>query len=122
LASLFEFGTQGLIHSLEGQDGRHAGQIEAVLEEPPDLSEPDQVVVAVATGAALAASWVDQPPSFVEPKILGSVSHQFGGYGDPVEAMAPIGTLIGPRRLLVPRRSCKTTCIGHGLQGIKNLK
>jgi hypothetical protein len=108
------------VGGLEGPDSSDAGQIEAVVEEPADLSEADQVVVAVATGAALAASWTDQAPSLVEPEILGSATHQFGGYGDPVEAAGPIGTLVGPRRP-DPRRFCKATCIRHGLQGITNL-
>jgi hypothetical protein len=73
-----------LVGGLEGQDGRDAGQIEAVVEEAPDLSETDEVVVAVAAGTTLATGRIDQAPGLVEPEVLGSTAHQFGGYGDSV--------------------------------------
>ena len=115
-----ELGLELSVRGLEGQDGRDAGQIKAVVEEPADLSEADEVVVAVATGATLAAGWIDQAPGLVQPEILGSAAHQFGGYGDPVQAQSCIGTIIRTRRSTL-RKFSETTCLGHGLQGITNL-
>ena len=120
LARLVEFSLEGLVGGLECQDGSDAGQIEAVFEEPADLSEPEEVVVAVATGATLAAGRIDQAPSLVEPEILWSAAYQLGCYGNAVETPARVGTVVLPRRS--PRWNLgKTTCIGHGLQGITNL-
>ena len=59
LAGVVEFDLQGLVGGLEGQDCSDPGQIEAVVEEPADLPEADEVVVAVAAGATLAASRSD---------------------------------------------------------------
>ena len=120
MPGLVELGLQFSVRGLESQDGSDPGQIESVVEELADLPEADEVIVAVATSATLAAGWIDKASSLVEAKVLGSTAHQLGGYGDPVEATGPIGTLIGPRRP-DPRRFCKTTCIRHGLQGITNL-
>lgn len=97
-----------------------AGQIESIIEEPTDLSEADEVIVAVATGAALATGWVDEAPGLVEPEVLGSASHQLGCYRDSVQAQVRIGTPIGLSRSAL-RKFCKTTCVGHGHQDITNL-
>jgi len=70
---------QVLVGGPERQDGRDAGQIEAVIEKPPDLSEADKVIIAVTTGATLASGRVDQAPGLVEPEVLGSAAHQLGG-------------------------------------------
>jgi hypothetical protein len=105
---------------LEGQDGSDPGQIEAVVEESADLSEADEIVIAIATGASLAAGWIDQTPGLVEPKVLRGAAYQFGRYGNAVQAPVRIGTLSVPRRL-VRGKNVKTTCIGHGLQDITNL-
>jgi hypothetical protein len=86
-----------LVDGLKGQDGSDAGQIEAVVEESADLSEADEVVIAVATGPTLAAGWIDEAAGLIEPEVLGSAAHQFGCYGDSVEALGRIGTLILPR-------------------------
>jgi len=117
---LVELGLQFSVGGLEGQDGSDPGQIEAIVEEPANLSEPDEVVVAVATGATLAAGWIDQAPGLVQAKVLGSAAHQFGGYGDPVQAQSCIGTITRTRRSTL-RKFSETTCLGHGLQGITNL-
>jgi hypothetical protein len=109
-----------LIGGPEGQDGSDASQIEAVVEELTDLSEADEVVVTVATGTALAASWIDQAPSLVEPEILGSAAHQFGCYRDSIQATVRIWTFIRHRRSAL-RKFSKPTCIGHGHQDITNL-
>ena len=95
---LVEFSLQGLVGSLEGQDGSDASEIDAVVEEPADLTQPDEVVVAVSAGAALAAGRSDQATGLVEPQVLGSTAHQFGRYRDPVQASARIRTVIPPRR------------------------
>jgi hypothetical protein len=120
LASPVELGPEVLVDGLEGQDGSDTGQIEAVVEEPADLSKADEVVVAVATGATLATGGIDQAPGLVEPEVLGGAAHQFGCYGDSVQAPGRIGTLIVPRRS-ARRRFTKNTCTGHGHQGITNL-
>ena len=104
----------------EGQDCSDASQIEAVVEELTDLSEADEVVVAVAAGATLAAGWIDQAPGLVEPEILGSAANQLGCYGDSVETPIRIRTLIVARRS-ARRKFVKTTCTGHGHQDITNL-
>jgi hypothetical protein len=114
-------GSEVTVGGLEGQDSGDAGQIEAVIEEPADLSEADEVIVAVATGAALAASWADQAPGFVETEVLGSAAHQFGGYRDSVESPGCIGPVSRNRRSAL-REFIGTTCFGHGLEGITNLK
>jgi len=119
-AGVVEFNLEGLVGGLEGQDGSDAGEIEAVIEEPADLPEADQVVVAVSAGATLAAGRCDQAPGLVEPEVLGSAAHQIGRYRDAVEAATRIGTVILPRRSALGNLG-KTTCIGHGLQGITNL-
>ena len=98
MSGLVELGFEFSVRSLEGQDGSDAGQIEAVVKEPADLSEADEIVVAVATGTALAASWADQSPGFVEPEVLWSAAHQFSSYGDSVQAQRSIGTRNGLRR------------------------
>jgi hypothetical protein len=113
-------GLEFLIDGLEGQDGSDPGQIEAVVEEPADLSEADEVVIAVATGATLAAGWVDQAPGLVKPQVLGSATHQLGRYGYSVQAPSHIGTVVLLRRSPM-RKSVRTTCIGHGPQDITNL-
>jgi len=120
LARVVEFDLEGLVGGLEGQHGRDAGQIEAVVEEPADLSEADEVVVAVATGATLAAGRIDQAPSLVEPEVLWSAAHELGRHRDAVEAPARIGTVVLPQRSAL-RNLGNSTCIGHGLQGITNL-
>jgi hypothetical protein len=97
LAGLVELGLQFLVDGLEGQDSSYAGQIEAIVEEPADLSEADEVVVAVATGATLATGRIDQASGLVEPEVLGSTAHQLGCDRDSVQAPARIGTRIGPR-------------------------
>ena len=91
LAALLELGLQGLVLDLEGQDGSDAGQVEAVVEKPPDFSETDKVVVTVATGAALAAGRIDQTPGLVEPEVLRGAPEQLGGRGDSVQALDRTG-------------------------------
>jgi hypothetical protein len=120
LAGLVELGLQLSVDGLEGQDGSDAGQIEAVLEEPADLPEADEVVVAVAAGTTLATGWIDEAPGLVEPEVLGSAAHQFGGYGNSVQAPGRIGTPLVPRRSAL-RKFVGTPCIGHGCQDITNL-
>ena len=93
MTGVVQFDLQGLVGGLERQDGSDAGQIEAVVEELADLSEADEIVIAVAAGAALAAGRTDQAPSLVEPKILWSATHQLGRYRDSVQAPVGIGTL-----------------------------
>jgi hypothetical protein len=73
LAGLVELDLQFLVHGLQGQDGRDASLSEAVVEEPADLSEADEVIIAVATGPTLAASWIYQAPGLVEPEVLGAL-------------------------------------------------
>ena len=119
MAGLVEFRLEGLVGGLEGQYGSDASQVEAVVEESADLAEADEVVVTVATGATLAAGRIDEAPRLVEPEVLRGAAHQFGGYGDPVEAPAGIGRSSSPGDRLL--EFGKTTCIGHGLQGITNL-
>ena len=97
----------------EGQDGSDASQIEAVVEELTDLSEADEVVVAVTTGTALAAGGIDQAPGLVEPEVLGSTAHQLGCYGDPIQTPVRTGTAVRPCRLSLGK-FVKTTCTGHG--------
>jgi hypothetical protein len=109
-----------LVGGPEGQDGSDASQIEAVVEELTNLSEADEVVVAVAAGATLAAGWIDQTPGLVEPEVLGSAAHELGRYRDSVQAPGPIGTVILPRQSARQRFS-KTTCFRHGRQDITNL-
>jgi hypothetical protein len=109
-----------LVDSLESQDGSDAGKIQAIVEEPADLSETDEVVVAVATGATLAASRIDQAPGLVEPEVLGSAAHQLGCDGDSVQAHVRIRAVIVPRRSAL-REFGKTTCAGHIEQDITNL-
>ncbi len=75
LAGLVELGLQVLVDGLDGQDGSNAGQVEAVVEEPADLSEAGEVVVAVAAGATLATGRIDEAPVLVEPEVLRSAAH-----------------------------------------------
>ena len=120
LAGLVELGLQFSVDGLEGQDGSDPGQIEAVVEEPADLSETDEVVIAVAAGATSAAGRIDQAPGLVEPQVLGSATHQLGGDGDSVQAPSCIGTVsCSAGRPL--RKFVRTTCLGHGHQDITNL-
>jgi len=88
-----------LVGGPEGQDGSNAGEIEAVVEELTDLSEADEVIVAVAAGATLAAGWIDQASGLVEPEILGSAAHQLGRYGDPIQTPVRTRTAVRPCRL-----------------------
>ena len=120
IAGLVEFGLQGLIDSLQGQDGSDADQIESVIEESADLPETTEIFIAVAAGATFAAGRIDQAPGLIEPKVLWSAAHQFGRYGDSIQALARIGAVILPRRSTL-RKFSKTTCIRHGGQGITNL-
>jgi hypothetical protein len=104
-----------LVDGLEGQDGSDAGQIEAFVEELADLSEADEVVVAVAAGATLAARWADQPAGLVEAEVLGSATDQFGRYGDAIQAPAGIGSATLSERP-APRKFGRTSCIRHVLR------
>ena len=84
LKAVVEFDLQGLVGHLEGQNGSDAGQIEAIVEESADQTEADEVVVAVATSASVAAGRMDQTSGLVEAEVLWSTSHQLGGDGDSV--------------------------------------
>ena len=119
MAGLVELGLQFSVDGLEGQDGSDPGQIEAIVEEPADLSETDEVVIAVAPGATSAAGRIDQSPGLVEPQVLGSTTHQLGGDGYSVQAPSCIGTVLLRRWPL--RKFVRTTCLGHGHQDITNL-
>jgi hypothetical protein len=109
-----------LVDGPEGQHGSDAGQIEAFIEEPADLSETDEVVVAVAAGTPLATGWIDQAPGLVEPEVLGSAAHQFSCYGNSVQALGRIRTVPVPHRSTV-RKFAETPCFGHGRQDITNM-
>ena len=61
MSGLVELGLKFPVRSLEGQDGGDTGQIEAAIEEPADLPEADEIVVAVATRTALAAAGLIRP-------------------------------------------------------------
>jgi hypothetical protein len=121
MPDLVELGLKFSVRGLKSQDCSDPGQIEAVVEEPADLSKADEVVVAVAAGATLAAGWTDQAASLVEPEILRSAAHQFSGHGDPVDATGRVGAVI-ESHWPPCRKHKKTTCLGHGLQGITNLQ
>jgi hypothetical protein len=87
---------QVLIRGLEGEDRGNAGQVEAIIEESADLSYAGEVVIAVAAGAAIAAGGVDKAAGFVEPEVLRGAPDEFGGDGDPIDALARLGALVGP--------------------------
>jgi hypothetical protein len=86
LAGLVELGLEGVVDGLKGEHGGDTSEVEAVFEELADLAEAGQVVVAVATGATLAARRADQAAGFVQAEVLGRAADQFGGHGDPVHA------------------------------------
>jgi len=119
-SGLVKLGSEFPVRGLEGQDGSDARQIEPVGEESADLSEPDEIVVAVAAGTTSAARRIDQTPGFVEPEVLWSAAHQVSSYGDPIQAQPRIGMRRGLRRCR--RRNLRNmTCLGHGGHDITNL-
>jgi hypothetical protein len=75
-----------LVGGLEREDGTDTCQVQPIIEEATDLSKPDEIVVAVATGTARAPKGDDQPTGFIEAKVLWSAPDQFGGDRYPVEA------------------------------------
>jgi hypothetical protein len=75
---------------LELQHHRDAGEVESGVEQDTDAAQPDQVVSAVAAGAALGPGRFEQAAGFVEAQVLHTGSDQFRGGGDAVDATAAI--------------------------------
>jgi hypothetical protein len=82
---------------LQLEHGGYAGQVEPGLKEPADLAEPSQVRVAVATGPAGAAGWVEQAAGLVQAQVLRGAADQLGGDRDAIHRPAGVNGLVGRR-------------------------
>jgi len=83
---------------LEVEDHADAGEVQAGVEE---LTDPDQaldVLLAVATGAALGALGRDQAATLVDAEVLDRRTGELGGHRDRVQRVVTVashGLLLG---------------------------
>src|SRR3954465_11894549 len=77
--------TQPRVVVLQVEDHRHAGKVEAVLEQRQDPSDPVEVVVAVTARPAVGAAGVDQAAAFVDTEVLHGGARQLGRHRDRVD-------------------------------------
>jgi len=76
---------------LQGQNAADAGEVESIAGEGGDLQQAGDVVLAVAAGAAGAASGVEQAFALVDPQGLRMQAGKLGGYRDAVQALGRVG-------------------------------